>query len=60
ALDTVVTPLDIYQPDDGETKNITLRIRLTSSERTLNGDEVTDVMKQVSDHVANQLGATVV
>jgi phenylalanyl-tRNA synthetase beta chain len=60
ALDSLVAPLDIYQPDDGETKNITFRIRLTSSERTLNGDEVATVMKQLTDHVATQLNATVV
>ncbi|MDB5176830.1 MAG: pheT [Candidatus Saccharibacteria bacterium] len=59
-IDTVVTPLDIYQPDDADTKNITLRIRLNPSDRTLNGDEVTSVMKQVSDHVVGQLSAVVV
>jgi phenylalanyl-tRNA synthetase beta chain len=59
-LDSIVTPLDIYQPDDGDTKNITLRIRLTPSDRTLNGDEVTAIMKQVTDHVVGQLNATVV
>jgi phenylalanyl-tRNA synthetase beta chain len=55
-----VGPLDIYQPDSAETKNITFRIRLTASDRTLSGEDVAHVMKQVTDHVITQLHAAVV
>lgn len=50
-LRTAVTPLDIYKPESGETKNITLRFTLGSYERTLTGDEVHKVMAAVTDKV---------
>lgn len=59
-LDTVVTPLDIYQPAEGGTKNVTLRIRLTSQEKTLSGDEVSGVMETLAGYVISALGATVI
>ncbi len=59
-LGTVVTPLDIYQPESGDTKNITLRIRLTATDKTLTGDEVSAVMNNVTQSVTSKLGATVV
>lgn len=59
-IDFTVLPLDIYQPETGDTKNVTLRIRLVPSNKTLIGDEVAVIMKQVSDHVTTQLHATVV
>ena len=59
-IDTVVTPLDIYQPESGETKNITVRIKFTSFVKTLNGDEVAELMKNVGDDVTTELHATIV
>jgi len=48
---TAVAPLDIYQPESGETKNITLRITLGSYDRTLTGDEVQNIMADVTEKV---------
>jgi phenylalanyl-tRNA synthetase beta chain len=46
-----VTPISIYEPENGETKNITLRFTLGSYDRTLTGDEVHKVMADVTDKV---------
>ncbi|MGH7218475.1 MAG: phenylalanine--tRNA ligase subunit beta [Candidatus Microsaccharimonas sp.] len=42
-LITAVSPLDMYQPEEGDTKNITIRIALSSYEKTLTNAEVTEV-----------------
>lgn len=46
-----VTPLDIYEPENAQTKNVTLRFTLGSYDRTLTGDEVHKVMADVTDKV---------
>lgn len=43
-LITSVGPLDIYQPEEGESKNITLRIGLTSYEKTMTNEEVSTIL----------------
>ena len=50
-LITAVEPLDIYQPSTGEVKNVTLRMRLGSYEKTMTNDEATTVINQVIDSV---------
>lgn len=60
ALRIKVTPLDIYAPDGGETKNITLRFTLGSYEKTLTGDEVNKVMAVVTEKVTNATHGKVV
>jgi phenylalanyl-tRNA synthetase beta subunit len=59
-LDYEVSPLDIYQPETGDTKNVTLRIQLTSYNKTLTGDEIAAVMTQLAEKVSAKIGATVV
>ncbi len=59
-VSTIVTPLDIYQPDEGDTKNITLRIRMTSYDKTLTGDDASAIMAALTALVTKKLGATVV
>lgn len=46
-----VSPLDIYQPETGDTKNITIRIALTSYEKTMANEEVTAVIDRVIKEV---------
>ncbi len=46
-LITAVSPLDIYQPKDGDTKNVTIRVALTSYEKTLTNEAVNEII----DHV---------
>ncbi|HEY8885875.1 MAG TPA: phenylalanine--tRNA ligase subunit beta [Candidatus Microsaccharimonas sp.] len=55
-----VTPLDIYEPESGETKNVTLRFTLGSYEKTLTGDEVNKVMADVTEKVTTATNGKVV
>lgn len=50
-LITTLSPLDMYQPEDGATKNITVRIGLTSYDKTMTNDEVTGVIDTVINTV---------
>jgi len=59
-LETIVTPIDIYQAESSMTKNITLRMTLTSHEKTLTGDEVNEMVAGVVQAVTLATGATVV
>ncbi len=59
-LESKVDPVDIYQPDDGKTKNITIRITLTAHDRTLTGDEVTTVINGIAGTVSKATNATII
>lgn len=60
SLETEVTPVDIYQPADGATKNITIRLKLTSPEKTLTADEIEQVEIKVTSAVSAATNATVI
>jgi len=55
-----ITPLDIYAPESGETKNITLRFTLGSYEKTLTSDDVNKLMTDVTDKVTQTTNGRVV
>lgn len=59
-LETAITPVDIYRADASPTKNITIRITLTSHEKTLTGDETTALMDAVIRKVIDELAAQVI
>lgn len=59
-LETEISPLDIYKPEDGEVKNITIRVKLSSFERTLTGEEVAEVVQTVIEKVSAETGAKVI
>jgi phenylalanyl-tRNA synthetase beta chain len=59
-LEAVLTPIDIYQPADGTTKNITVRIKLTAHDRTLTGDEVATVIASITTKVTDETSARVI
>ncbi len=59
-LQATISPVDIYQPDGEDVKNITLRIKLASYEKTLTGDEVADITQAVSSRVITETGAKVI
>ncbi len=59
-LESVITTVDIYQADNGETKNITLRIRLTAGDRTLTSEEVAVIISALTEEVVTATSATVV
>ena len=54
-----VSPIDIYQSEQ-QTKNITFRIVLTSLQKTLTGDEISQKIDEFTHAVTTELGATVV
>lgn len=58
-LDTIISPVDIYRANGAMTKNITIRLTLTSYERTLTGDEVSRVVNAVVGEVTAATGAKV-
>lgn len=55
-----VEPVDIYQPENGSVKNITVRIKLVSHERTLTSDDASKVVASVIDAVKAHTAATVI
>ena len=59
-LQITFSPIDIYQQENSETKNITIRIKITSHDHTLSGDEVADVINRITSFVKIQTNAVVV
>jgi len=57
---TSIEPLDIYQPAEGDTKNITIRIKLASYEKTLKSEDVAVVIDALAERVTKALNATVI
>ncbi len=60
SITALIQPLDIYQPDTGDTKNITFRIRLTPHDKTLSGSDVSVIVDDVVQKVTTELDALVV
>lgn len=60
ALETSVAPVDIYQPEAASTKNVTIRVSLTSHEKTLTGDEVAKVIESVTAAVVKETDAKII
>ena len=59
-LESSILPVDIYQPEDAKTKNITIRVKLTSYDHTLTADEVTKVINSITDSVTQKTQATII
>ena len=60
SLLTSIEPLGTYQPESGETKNITFRFTLGSYDKTLTGDEVNKLMTDVTEKVTTATDGRVV
>lgn len=60
ALLTTIEPLDLYKPEAGDTKNVTIRVKLGSYDKTLTGDDVDAVIGKMIEHVTNSLDARVI
>jgi phenylalanyl-tRNA synthetase beta chain len=58
--ETSIQPLDLYQPADGSTKNITIRLKFASFEKTLTGDDATKLSENVISAVKTATNATIV
>lgn len=52
-----ITPRSIYQPADEQTRTITLRLKVTSHERTLTDGEVGQIVNEISARAATELKA---
>ncbi|MDX2775833.1 phenylalanine--tRNA ligase subunit beta [Streptomyces caniscabiei] len=59
-LETNVSPVDIYQPEGMDTRNITVRIKFTAHDHTLTSDEVTSVVDAVAAAVLRDVDGQVV
>lgn len=53
-------PVDIYKADALDVKNITVRLTISASDRTLSGEEVAAITDRLSRKVIEKLGATVI
>lgn len=59
-LITTLSPLDLYQPENGDVKNITIRVGLTSYEKTMTNEEVTSVINNVIQAVTEATDGKVI
>jgi phenylalanyl-tRNA synthetase beta chain len=59
-LIATLSPLDMYQPESGDVKNITVRIGLTSYEKTMTNEEVTTVIDRVIEAVTRETEGKVI
>lgn len=59
-LETSIEPVDIYHADAASTKNITVRIKLTSHAKTLTSDEVNEMVEGIAGYVTEKIGAAIV
>ena len=57
--ETLVTPLDLYAPPQGATKNITIRIRFVSHEKTLTSGDVAVAIQAITQEVAAATNARI-
>lgn len=58
--ETAIEPVDIYQGEGDEVKNVTVRISLAAHDRTLTADEATTIVDQVISAVIARTDATVI
>lgn len=58
-LETAIEPVDIYAENDSHTKNVTLRIKLTSHQKTLTSQDTVAIIESVVAR-AKAVGAVVV
>ena len=59
-LNYSLKPIDIYQAENSQTKNITVRIKLNSYEKTLTSAEVSLIIDKIVNSVVASTGASLV
>lgn len=59
-VQATVKPLDIYAPEDGETKNLTYRLSFISYEHTLTGEEVMGYINEIIEKVTKETNGKVI
>ncbi|MCL1929847.1 phenylalanine--tRNA ligase subunit beta [Candidatus Saccharibacteria bacterium] len=55
-----INPVSIYQGDDKSTKNISFKLTFASYDKTLNGDEINQIISQITKRAQAQLKAVAV
>ncbi len=50
-----ISPIDIFNNGDG-TKNISIRFKITPFEKTLNGDEIREIMQKIEEKAVKNDG----
>jgi len=59
-LNTMISPVDIYKSKESQFKNITIRITLNNTSRTMTGEEANKVIDSVVSHLAKQINAKII
>ena len=59
-LESIITPVDIYQTEGSTMKNITIRVNLVSYNHTLVGDEITKVVEAITAAVLTKTNAEII
>lgn len=59
-LETALEPVDIYQATGDNVKNITLRVKMTSHNHTLTGEEATQLVDQIVQRVTSRVSAKLI
>jgi len=60
SINSSILPVDIYQPEVNDAKNITIRVNLVSSDYTLTSEEVTGYINTIISSVIVATNATVI
>ena len=55
-----IEPISIYQPTGSERKNITLRVKITSYNKTLSGDEASVIVSGLTESICRAVDGSVV
>ena len=58
-IETSIEPVDFYHFEGSPDKNITIRIKLTSHEKTLTTDEANVISESVAKYLTAKIGATI-
>jgi phenylalanyl-tRNA synthetase beta chain len=56
----ILSPVDIYEPAEGKTKNVTLKVVVTPYNETLSGKELQKITNKIADKVVSAVHAKVI
>jgi len=59
-METLILPIDIYQAQNSETKNVTIRIKLTAYDHTMSSEEITKVVEELITSVVVKTQAVII
>jgi phenylalanyl-tRNA synthetase beta chain len=59
-LDATISPVDIYKSGEFSRKNVTVRVRLVSYEKTLTGEEVNEIINRIGSSAIKNVDAVII